>query len=119
MSIEDAILLKNASKSKHAANKRNMVMSFWKEYGAVAHMTLKSKYTQLRKPRLSCVGSAVTATWGLDKIYLSVTSLVGSDDVFVLLERENEVLLEEDFRVARLAVILKAAFDFQKVDRKD
>jgi hypothetical protein len=116
MSIEDAIVLKNASKSKSAAHRRNLALLFWREHGAISHVTLKSKYKDVRKPKISCLGDAVTATWGIGRLYLSVTSMTNGD-IFVVLEREQEVLLEEDFRVSRLADILKAAFDFQKVDR--
>ncbi len=116
MSIEDAIVLKNASKSKTAAHRRNMALIFWREYGAISHVTLKSKFPSLRKPRITCMGGAVTATWGVGAVYLSVTCM-RDGDVFVVVEREREVLLEEDFKLVKLLDILKAAFDFQKVDR--
>jgi len=118
MSIEDSIVLRNTSKSKAAAKRRNLALSFWRECGSASHITLKSNYPQLRKPKISCLGDSVTATWGIGNLYLSITTLPEGDS-FIVIERESEVLLEEDFKIARLSNILKVAFDFQKVNRRD
>jgi hypothetical protein len=115
MSIEDAIVLKNATKSKLAVRRRNAALSFWKEVGLAAHSAVRSYNPTIRRPKISCLGDSVTATWGIGTLYLSVTSMAG--DVFVVLEREDRVLLEEDFRPSRIGYILNAASNFQKVDR--
>ncbi len=116
MSIEDAIVIRNTTKSKAALHRRNLALSFWRTHGSVAHVTFKSKHPQIRKPKISCMGETVTATWGVGRLYISITALSGGD-VFVVVERESQVLLEEDLKISRLPNILKAAFDFQKVDR--
>ncbi len=116
MSIEDAINLKNATKTKTAAKRRNLAMTFWREYGAASHITMRAGYPSLRKPKISCTGESVTATWGVGQLYISITALQHGD-VFVVVERESVSLLEEDFKLSNLVRILKSALDFQKVDR--
>lgn len=115
MSIEDAINLKNASKSKIAAKRRNRALIFWKEIGSVAHGVVKTKFPSIRRPRLSCMGDSTTATWGVGQVYLSITSMRG--DTFMVLELEDRILAEEDFQLSKLSNILNTAVKFQKANK--
>jgi hypothetical protein len=115
MSIEDAVVLRNVSRSKTASKRKAMAISFWREFGSASHSTLRNRLPAIRKPRVECLGNSVTATWGVGSCYISVTSMGG--DVFVTLEREHSLILEEDFKLPALVGILNAALGFQKVDR--
>jgi hypothetical protein len=115
MSIEDAINIKNATKSKAAIKKRNLAIAFRREVGSATHSLIRGTLPSVRKPKISCLGGSATATWGLGKVYVSVTSM--GDDVFIVLEREDCVILEEDFKLSRVPYILNAALNIQKVDR--
>jgi hypothetical protein len=115
MSIEDAVLLRNAKRTKLAAKRKALALSFWREIGSASHSAMRGQVKSLRKPKVECLGDSVTATWGVGSCYVSITSMRG--DVFVTLERESTVVLQEDFRLPSLINILNAALSFQKVDR--